>query len=429
MQIREFVGLASFQFLVFFRRAVFFTFLTIYMFYELGVSATITSGMYFTSMLASSSCQSFLWGKISDKYQKRRTLIVGGEGIAAIAHFLMFFLHIWTYDNIGKLASGLALIVAMTILEGFWSASNVGWSALLSDLTDEVTRRKIIGPISGFGGLGSIVGAFLAAFLYDLPEEGAGFREGPIFFITALIIAFSAILVFFTLPEGGVTAAVVSEEQDNPPLSVSLPIPRTYWYLLIATFVYFAAIFSVFTVSFLYPKLESTFNASSLEIAFVRTAGAISLILIAPLITVMTDQLGLKWSFLLSSGITVLMLPIFTVAPTFEFYLMAILIQTGFQNASRQISYLIASEIIPKERRGRLFGYYNGLSFLSFGIGGILITGPIIDLVISLGSSEAVAFKAGFLSAFVWALVGIFLHAPILRIIDGRIREKINDTY
>jgi MFS family permease len=395
------------------------------MFYELGISATITSSMYFTSMLASSITQSFLWGKISDRYQKRRTLIVGGEGIAAIAHILMFFLHVWTYDIIGKLASGLALIVAMTILEGFWSASNVGWSALLSDLTDEITRRKVIGPISGFGGLGSIVGAFLAAFLYDFPEEGAGFREGPIFFITALLIAFSVVLVFFTLPEGGVTADVVSEEQVNLPLSASLPIPRTYWYLLIATFVYFAAIFSVFTVSFLYPKLESTFDASSLEIAFVRTAGAISLILIAPFITIMTDQLGLKWSFLLSSGITVLMLPVFTIAPTFEFYLIAILIQTGFQNASRQISYLIASEIIPKESRGRLFGYYNGLSFLTFGIGGIIVTGPVIDLVISIGSSEAIAFKASFLAAFVWAVIGIVLHTPVLRMVDGRKKEEL----
>ncbi len=396
------------------------------MFYELGVSATITSSMYFTSMLASSSCQSFLWGKVSDKYQKRRTLIVGGEGIAVIGHILMFLLHIWTYDNIGKLASGFALIVAMTVLEAFWSASNVGWSALLSDLTDEVTRRRVIGPISGFGGIGSIVGAFLAAFLYDFPEEGAGFREGSLFFATSLIIGFSIVLVFLTLPEGGIIDDVVIDGQEKQNFSKTPQTPRSYWFLLIATFVYFAAIFSVFTVTFLYPKLESTFNASNIEIAYVRTAGAISLIIIAPLVTIMTDRLGLKWSFLLSSAITVLMLPIFAIAPTFELYLVVILIQTGFQNASRQISYLVASEIIPKESRGRLFGYYNGLSFLTFGIGGIIITGPVIDLVISIGSSEAIAFKISFLAAFIWAIIGILLHAPVLRMVDGKKKENIN---
>lgn len=396
--------------------------MSIYMYFELGVSATVTNSLFFMSMLASSIGQSFFWGKISDRFQIRRTLIVLGEGIAAVAHILMFFLHVWSFNVIGAVESGLVLIVSMAILEAFWSASNVGWSALLSDMTDETTRRKIIGPISAFGGAGTIIGAFLAAFLFDIPRPGEGFRQGTIFYVTAITIALSAILVLKTLPEGG--TSIASTDPDESMISPeNIKIPKVYWFLLVATFVYFMGVYAVYTTLPLYPKLESTFNASSIEIAFIRTAWALSLIFIAPLVSVMANKLGLKWSFLLSAGITVTTIPALAVVPAFELYLLVILIQGGFQNASTQISYLIASEIIPKESRGRLFGYYNGLSFLTFGLGGIVVTGPVIDLVVILGSPQALAFQLAFLSAFAWVFVGILLHGPVLRFVTGKEKD------
>jgi MFS family permease len=382
--------------------------------------------MYFTSMLASSIGQSFIWGKISDRFQIRRSLIVLGEGIAAIAHILMFYLHVWSFDVIGPVESGLVLIITLTVLETFWSASNVGWSALLSDMTDEKTRRKIIGPISAFGGVGTIVGALLAAFLYDFPNPGEGFRQGTVFYVTAIVIALSAILVLRTLPEGGITRDK-SSSRENVTLLKNIQIPRIYWLFLVATFVYFIGVFSVYNTLPLYAKLETTFNASSVQIALIRIVGAIALILIAPLITIMADRLGLRWSFFISAGMMILAVPALAIVPLFELYLLVVMVQIGFQNASNQISYLIASEIIPEETRGRLFGYYNGLTFLTFGIGGIIVTGPIIDLAIMLGAVEAVAFKLAFLSAFAWILIGIIFHFPVLKFVSGNKEEELEE--
>ncbi|MFX1534344.1 MAG: MFS transporter [Promethearchaeota archaeon] len=419
MRLRELFGLASFQFLINFRRAIFFTFLSIYMYFELGVSATLTNSLFFMSMTASSLGQSFIWGKVSDRFQIRRKLIVLGEGVAALVHILMFYVHIWTFNVIGGVASGLVLILMMAVLEAFWSASNVGWSALLSDMTDETTRRRIIGPISAFGGVGTIIGAFLAAFLYDFPRAGEGFRQGTIFYVTAFVIMFSAVLVLKTLPEGG--TALASDKLNEPLISSeSIKTPRAYWFLLIATLVYFMGSWATYTTLPLYASLKSTFNATSIQIALIRTAWASSLILIAPLVTIMTNRLGLRWSFLLSAGITVLTIPALALAPTFELYLLVILAQGGFQNASTQISYLLASEIIPLEARGRLFGYYNGLSFLTFGLGGVIVTGPVIDLAVGWGSPQALAFQLAFLSAFGWVLLGIICHLPVLKFVTRK---------
>ncbi|MFX0094688.1 MAG: hypothetical protein ACFFBD_23330, partial [Candidatus Hodarchaeota archaeon] len=74
--------------------------------------------------------------------------------------------------------------------------------------------------------------------------------------------------------------------------------------------------------------------------------------------------------------------------------------QGGFQNASTQISYLFASKIIPTKVRRRLFGYYTGLTFLTFGLGGTTITEPVIDLVVGQGILEVLTFQLAFLSAF-----------------------------
>ncbi|MFX0094228.1 MAG: MFS transporter [Candidatus Hodarchaeota archaeon] len=426
MRTRELFGLASFQFLVYFRRAIFFTFLSIYMYFELGVSATITNSLYFMSMLASSTGQAFIWGKVADRFRIRRMLIVLGEGVAAIVHILMFYLHIWTFDVIGPVESGLVLILSMAVLEAFWSASNVGWSALLSDMTDEKTRRRIIGPISAFGGVGTIIGAVLAAFLYDFPRAGEGFRQGTIFYVTAVIIILSAVLVLKTLPEGGASLVIDGLEENNPSFE-NVKTPRVYWLLLVATFIYFMGIYAVYTTLPLYPKLESTFNATSIQIAFIRIAWASSLILIAPLVTFMVNRLGLRGSFLLSAGITLITIPGLAITPTFELYLLVILIQGGFQNASTQISYLLASEIIPEEKRGRLFGYYTGLSFLTFGLGGTIVTGPVIDLVVFGGAPQMLAFQLAFLSAFGWVLLGIILHAPILKFVTRKEKNLSTD--
>ncbi|MFX0063296.1 MAG: hypothetical protein ACFFC7_14055 [Candidatus Hermodarchaeota archaeon] len=77
-------------------------------------------------------------------------------------------------------------------------------------------------------------------------------------------------------------------------------------------------------------------------------------------------------------------------------------------------------QIIPVEAKRRLFSYNNGLSFLTFGLGGVIVTGPVIDVAVAWGSPQALAFQLAFLSAFGWVLLGIIFHLPVLKFVTRK---------
>jgi len=63
---REFTGLSTFQILTYFRRAIVYSFLSIYL-RSLGLSTTEVTLMATIGMIANALTQSFLWGNLLDK--------------------------------------------------------------------------------------------------------------------------------------------------------------------------------------------------------------------------------------------------------------------------------------------------------------------------------------------------------------------------
>ena len=61
----------------------------------------------------------------------------------------------------------------------------------------------------------------------------------------------------------------------------------------------------------------------------------------------------------------------------------------------------------PKEYRGRLFAYYNTTFFLSWGIAATLIAGPIADILIGQGFTNANAYRGSFIAAIVLVVIGV----------------------
>ena len=72
-------------------------------------------------------------------------------------------------------------------------------------------------------------------------------------------------------------------------------------------------------------------------------------------------------------------------------------------------SYAIASLLIPSRMRAKLFAVYNTTFFLSWGMAGTLISGPIIDILIREGKSEIFAYQIGFVIAAVICLIGLLI--------------------
>ena len=93
MKKKHFASLSIFQIMAQLRRGIFYFFLSIYLKEFLGVSNTEMTLFATLPMVANILAQSTIWGRISDKFKKRRLLIVFGELFAAIGYLIVFWIH------------------------------------------------------------------------------------------------------------------------------------------------------------------------------------------------------------------------------------------------------------------------------------------------------------------------------------------------
>jgi Na+/melibiose symporter-like transporter len=190
----KFFNLSVFEFLTFLRRGVFYTFMINYLYLLMGtVTSTATLGTL--NMIGSSIGQNLLWGRICDRYRLRTKLIIAGETIAALAYIVVFSVHKSLISAGNNFGAGLTIIFGLSILEFFWSMSDVGWAALLTDITTRQTRGRTVGILNSIASLGRMVGILFAGFLYN---DGEGFKNGTIFYIVTILLFTGALLMTIT---------------------------------------------------------------------------------------------------------------------------------------------------------------------------------------------------------------------------------------
>jgi len=170
---KEFSGLSTFQILTFFRRSIVYTFLAIYL-RSLGLSTTEVTLMATVGMIANAGTQALVWGNALDKYRKPVEFVSYGEFLAGLGHIFMVLGYQFFLGANQLYTAGYVIIFALGGIEVFWSMSNVGWSALISELTELDERKKIMGQFSIIGGFGGLGGAYVGGFLYD---NGLGFSD------------------------------------------------------------------------------------------------------------------------------------------------------------------------------------------------------------------------------------------------------------
>jgi MFS family permease len=77
-------------------------------------------------------------------------------------------------------------------------------------------------------------------------------------------------------------------------------------------------------------------------------------------------------------------------------------------------AYTFASLLIPPQLRGRLFAWFNGTFFLSFGVAGTLIAGPIVDGLIGSGYAQPWAYRLSFAVGAGLTVIGLLIQAALL---------------
>ncbi len=422
--MKIFLGISSFQILVMFRRGLFYSYLTIYLRHFLGLSVTATTLFATLPMIVSVISQRYIWGVLSDKYQKRRLFIIWGEVLAGIGTILLWYVHILPDD---RQTSGYLIIAGLCVIELFWSMSNIAWSALISDIYEQARRGSIMGRLESLGGIGRMIGVLCGGLLYDglgHKFDGWGFYHGTLFFISAAAMLVST-LPMLMVPEGGIAGIEKNSGRDVAP-------PERYNARVFLVFILAMALINFGRNSTAvtlpqYLTLTDGFDLSSMTLSHIVNIRSTAIIITGFATGYFSRKLGPDHFLLAGTFVSLLSLLILGIAD----HLPMIGLSSFFMGLSEVIimaaGYELASVLIPPEKRGQLFSVFNATFFLSWGIAATFITGPVTDLLIHMGKSSVFSYKVSFIVAGAMILSGLLLLIPLfihIRKSEGLHHEK-----
>ncbi|MFZ7128503.1 MAG: MFS transporter [Desulfobacterales bacterium] len=417
---RQFIGIGSFQVLAMFRRGLFYAYLSIYLRYFLGLSATETTLFATLPMLLNICFQTLVWGRLSDRRQLRRTLIVRGEVLGAAGTLIVWYLHTLPAS---RAAAGWVIILGLAAVEIFWSMSNIGWSALISDVYPARERNAVQGRLASLGGLGRIAGVWIGGLLYDgmaTRYEGWGFHEGTLFFVAAGVMLLSTIPLRW-VPEGGIRDA---ETTRSGPVGPEDGSSRLFFIFLVAMMFINFGRNSIVIIQSQYLFLESGFHLDSRMLSYVYNTESGAIILWGLLVGWLGNRLGNGKTVCVGAMIALAFLGIYATADHLPLVFLGSFLKGSAEVILMASAYAFASVLIPADQRGRRFSWFNATFFLSWGLAGTLMAGPLIDLMLSAGAAPVNAYRAAFVAAAMMTAAGLGLQVWLLFQRKGLRRRK-----
>jgi MFS family permease len=406
-----FFNLSVFQFLTFVRRGVFYTFMINYL-YMLMQSATLTAALGTLNMVASALGQNLLWGRISDRYKLRTKLIMTGESIAGFAYIIVFIIHKSIIQTGEPFLAGLAIIFGLSILEFFWSMSDVGWAALLTDVTTPEIRGRIIGALNFIASLGRMVGILFAGFLY---ADGEGFENGTIFYIVTILLfigaAMMALMSRHTIVKSVAQKNLSVKEKEEHEGQFVENEKKYHWFLVSLIIIVLGAA-SINQIFLLFIKLPNGLNASDPEMSLILSTWTIGGMIANIVLGRLADKVGrnkVMFFGLIIAAITPLLYGVALTVP-----LMALVYGLNGVSfwTSQTVGFAIAGDIIPEHKRGRLLSRYNAVMAIGWGPAGFLVGGPLADIQVRiLGLATYTAYLNTFFASSIMVILGTILFA------------------
>jgi MFS family permease len=308
--------------------------------------------------------------------------------------------------------AGYVIIIGMSVVEIFWSMSNIGWSALISDLYPERERTAVQGRMASVGAVGRLVGVWIGGLAYDGMGrfyEGWGFEQGLLFFVASGVMLVSTIPMFF-IPEGG----VLTRRRDTQVTAASLREPagptaysrKFLLFLLALVFINFGRN-SITMMKAQYLVLDEGFNVASGLLSHIVNMQSAAILLGGLLMRRLSKRFTDEVLLLTGAVIAVMGLVGFAFARVLD-----LIFVSNFLNGLADVtimaaSYSYASRLIPALYRGRQFALFDATMFLSWGVAGTLIAGPIVDHLMRSGAGQVFSYRMSFVSAAVVVVVGI----------------------
>jgi MFS family permease len=419
-----FFNLGLFQFLTFLRRGVFYTFMINYLFI-LMQTVTSTAALGTLNMIASGLGQNLLWGRICDRYRLRTRLILIGETIAAFAYVVVYFVHRSLLDVGNGFAAGLAIIFGLSFLEFFWSMSDVGWAALLTDVTAPQTRGKVIGALNFIASLGRMGGIVFASMLY---AGGEGFSNGTIFFIVPILLLVGVAVMSLTSrrikhKDGPVAAnksfSLGAETQKSSDVHAN---ERSYRWFLISLIVVVLGAASITQIFLLFIALPHGLNASDYERGWILGAWTVGGMVASLGSGALADRIGRRKTLFIALSIAIVTPLLYSFAVSIPMMALVYGVNGSSFWTVQTVGFAVAGDLIPERRRGRLLGRFNTVMALSWGPAGLLIGGPFADFQVGV---LRVPVHAAYVNAFCLSSVLLVFGSALFAI---KIRDPAKDS-
>ncbi len=414
-----FLSLGLFRFLSFVRRGVFYTFMINYLF-DLMQTITLTTLMGTLNMMTSALGQNLLWGKISDRYRLRTKLIIAGELIAALTYFVVFLTHKSFLDMQANFTAGVSLVLGLSFLEFFWSMSDVGWAALLTDVTTSKTRGGIVGSLNFIASLGRMIGIIFAGFLYS---NGEGFRQGTIFYVVIAMLFASATIMWIASRSVKTSEAKTEKTvvRNTVEKSFASRNEKIYKWFLISLIIIVIGVACISQVFLIFLRLPEGLNVSDSEQSFILTAWTLGGMLMSLLSGWFADRIGRVKVILVGLSLAILAPFLYSLASN-VFSMALIYGVNGVAFWTMQTAgFAFAGDIIPEDKRGRLFGRYNTVMALGWGPAGLLVGGPLADIQTQrFGVPRYTAYVNTFYASSIIVALGTILFAVKVAKLKGK---------
>jgi MFS family permease len=204
------------------------------------------------------------------------------------------------------------------------------------------------------------------------------------------------------------------EHPSMPKSGVSASAEKIFTIFIIAMIFINFGRNSIAVIQSQYLVLDSGFAVSSKVLSYIVNTQSVAMILTGFIAGWAGRKIGDGNSLLLGTALAVGSLFLLAIAGNIGLIYVSNFLRGCSEVVVLSSSYAFASVLIPPEKRAKLFSIFNATYFLSWGIPGTFIVGPITDILLAYGASEVFSYQMAFVSSTVMTLIGFIVQGFLL---------------